>query len=606
MDDSAGTALALTPPGTFLLLAAKMIVEKLAPLSLLAALKHPLAAGGMAAVEMRARVRELEQAVLRGPRPAPGIAGLRAALEGSGDSHGLLSWLAKLECLLAPAMEVFDRASTDLSDLIAAHVTLAEGLATDTEHSGDQHLWHGVAGEAAAQLFAELRNADLASLRLDGASYLQLLETLLQTVTVRPPYSRHPRIAILGPLEARLQHAEVMVLGGLNEGCWPSETDTGPWLSRPMRRQLGLPDPERKIGLGAHDFLHLAAQPRVILTRATRVAGTPSVPSRWLLRLDAVLQAAGLERERLLEPKTPWQGWAGLLDNPERIVPCDQPAPRPPVSVRPRRLSVTKIETWMRDPYGLYASEILKLKALEPIDADPDAATQGTLIHRALEAFIRRFPDHLPAEAERELIKIGAEIFEEVRDRPGIHAIWWPRFLRIAHWFIDEDRKRREARTRPLGEVKGSHELENGFVLYAQADRIDIQADGSLVVLDYKTGQIPEPTDIHTGLAPQLPLEAAIAEQGGFAGVPGTAVTALEFWQLTGRTPAGIVTTVSKYTHNTPHQALAGLAKLVAAFANPATPYIAINHLSKRPRFNDFEHLERLHEWAGDIEEEQR
>ncbi len=606
VDDSAGMPLALTPPGTFLLLAAKMVVEQFAPLSLLAALKHPLAAGGAATVVMRMRVRELERSVLRGPRPAPGIAGLRVALESRGDRYGLLPWLAALERSLSPAIRVFDQATADLSELIDAHIGLAEGLASSAEESGDHRLWSGAAGEATAQLFAELRNAGITSLSLDAASYLQLVEILLQSMALRPPHNRHPRIAILGPLEARLQHADVMVLGGLNEGSWPSETDTGPWLSRPMRRQLGLPDPERKIGLGAHDFLHLTAQPRVILTRATRVAGTPSVPSRWLLRLDAVLRAAGLDGERLLASQQPWLRWAGLLDNPQRIVPCDQPAPRPPVSVRPRRLSVTKIETWMRDPYGLYASEILKLKALEPIDADPDAATQGTLIHRALEAFTRRYPDQLPIEAERELIRIGEEVFAEVRDRPGIHAIWWPRFLRIAEWFIGEDRKRRQAKARPLGEVRGSHKLANGFVLYAKADRIDIRRDGSLVVLDYKTGQVPKEPDIHAGLAPQLPLEAAIAEQGGFQGVPSNAVQALEFWQLTGRMPAGIVTSLSKYTPETAALALAGLTQLVTAFDDPETPYVAINHLRERPRFNDFEHLERLHEWAGDLEEEQR
>src|SRR3546814_14486973 len=88
---------------------------------------------------------------------------------------------------------------------------------------------------------------------------------------VRPRYGLHPRVAILGPLEARLQHAELLVLGGLNEGTWPAAATPGPWLSRPMQAAFGLPLPERGIGLAAHDFYQAFCAPPVYLTRADTV-----------------------------------------------------------------------------------------------------------------------------------------------------------------------------------------------------------------------------------------------------------------------------------------------------------------------------------------------
>ncbi len=620
VDDSAGTPLADTPLGAFLRLTAETLAEGLSPLGLLAALKHPLAAGGLAPVEFRRRVRALERLVLRGARPAPGFAGLKAALRAAcadkkgraagadkalraaGADKALRAWLKNLETLCAPLVKALGGARS-LGETIDAHIAVLEALAATHEETGPERLWAGDAGEAMAAFLAELRDAAAAAPGLAGktmgARYPALLSALLEGQAVRPRYGRHPRLAIWGPLEARLQHADLIVLGGLNEGAWPAEVDPGPWLSRPMRAAFGLPAPERRIGLAAHDFAQAFCAPSVVLTRAIRVDGTPTVPSRWLLRLEAFLGTFAQRPNLSADARSPL-AWAEALDRPVRPIETGPPAPRPPLSARPRRLSVTAVETWMRDPYDLYARRILELKALDPIDADPGAAQLGTLVHGALESYLRAYPDGPPDDPEAALIACGRAIFEAEATPPGIRAFWWPRYKRIASWFAARERGTTGAGRR-FAEVVGRLTMAapgGEFVLTAKADRMDLDG-GGLTILDYKTGVLPKAKEIDFGFSPQLPLEAAIAAAGGFEAVPAGPVARLEYWRLTGAEPPGIVKPLSGDPVTRADDALAGLACLIAKFDDPETPYLARPRPRWAGRYSDYEHLARLKEWTS-------
>jgi len=595
IDDSAGVPLNKTPPGIFLRLVLDLARESLAPLPLLAALKHPLAAGGMAPEAFRALVRRLEIAALRGPRPAPGSAGLRAALESKHRDLG--AFIDRLEAALAPLLAVLTQAEAPVRTLVAAHIAAAEALAASAEESGAARLWCEAAGEAAAEFLAELLQAADSLPPLDGAGYQALFEALLAGPVVRPRFGRHPRLAIWGLLEARLQHADLLILGGLNEGVWPPQAESDPWLSRPMREEFGLPPPERRVGAAAHDFAQALGARSVVLTRATRVEGAPTVPSRWLLRLDTVLRAAGLEGR--LGAATEPLGWQAA----EHIA-VPPPEPRPPVAARPRKLSVTQVETWMRDPYAIYARVILRLAALEPIDADPGVAERGNFIHAALDNFVRAFPDALPADAERQLLTLGAAAFGAALDRPGVRAFWWPRFERIARWFVAFEGERRGSLHEIRSEIKGRLMLDGPagpFELTAKADRLDRQRDGGLVLIDYKTGLVPSAKDVELGFSPQLPLEAAIATGGGFAGVAAAPVAALEYWRLTGGDPPGEVIAPAKDGGGLQAlvaEALQGLSDLVARFDDAHTPYRAVPRPEKAPRYSDYAHLARVKEWS--------
>jgi ATP-dependent helicase/nuclease subunit B len=265
-------------------------------------------------------------------------------------------------------------------------------------------------------------------------------------------------------------------------------------------------------------------------------------------------------------------------------------------------IRVTEVELWRRDPYGIYARYILRLKSLDPLDAEPSAADRGIWIHRALERFVREFPHELPADALDRLLAIGRQEFGPQMNRPAVGAFWWPRFERIARWFVDNERERRPSLAAVLAEVKGKLQFAGsagGFTLTATADRIERGRDGRLTVIDYKTGAVPQPRDIEFGFAPQLPLEAAIAAAGGFTGVGAATVADLQFWRLSGGNPVAEIKDVKADPMESAAAALAGLQRLVAAFDLPDTAYQSVPDAEFAPRFSDYGHLARVKEWSA-------
>ncbi|MCA3262236.1 MAG: double-strand break repair protein AddB [Telmatospirillum sp.] len=595
VDDTAGLPLARTAPATLLRLAAHAANEEFAPVPLLALLKHPLVQLGQTRSAHLARTRSFERDHLRGPRPAPGLAGLQA--------------LEADNALLAALAAAFAEATTageTLPELLPAFLAAAEALARD--ETGQTRLWDGDAGEAAAAFAARLAEAADAFGPLKRRHFADFLDTVLATEAYRPPYGGHPRLAIRGTLEARLVAADRVVLGGLNEGVWPGEAREDPWLSRPMRKATGLPPPERQIGLAAHDFAQALAGADVVLSRARKAEGTPTLPARWLLRFEALVGKDNPQWQGLL-----WQpplGWARLLagsDEKGRML--AKPRPAPPVSVRPAKLAVTGIETLVRDPYAIYARYVLRLRPLDPIDADVDARDRGNMIHEALENFAKRFPGELPKLPEAELVEIGRQIFAKHLDRPAVAAFWWPRFVRIAEWFAALQTERQADGFRIAG-VECAGELDlGGFTLTARADRIDRGPDGRLVVIDYKTGSTRTAKQVLSGIAPQLPLTAAVAKAGAFAGIPAAAIGALVYAKLGGAKQAGDWQTVAPGKEIADadafaDEALARLRALLQRYGDPAQPYLS----RPRPQFvshaGDYDHLARWLEWSRDGDDE--
>ena len=594
IDDSAGLPLNRTPPGAFLRLILDLAESRLAPVPLLAALKHPLAGGGLAPAAFRDLARRLEQAI-RGPRPAPGFAGLAAALNGA--NQDLLRFVDRLQACLGGLPELLAADAVPLAPLAASHIEAAERLAATATESGSEHLWREAAGEVAARFCHELIDAARDFPPLSGRHYPALFDALAAGAVVRPAFGRHPRLAIWGLLEARLQQADLLVLGGLNEGGWPGPAEHDPWMSRQMRREFGIALPERAIGIAAHDFAQALGAPEVVLTRAARREGVPTVPSRWLLRLDTLLRAVGLDE--VLRPDEAVRHAVKLIDEAEDYKPLPPPEPRPPLAARPRTLSVTQIETWLRDPYAIYARHILALTPLEELDADPGRTELGTIIHRTLDEFVRTFPRELPANAESELLRIGREQFGPSLSRPGAWAFWWPRFERIARWLVAEEGAHRATVVQSLSECEGRwtlHSPGGPFTITAKADRIDRLADGGFLVVDYKTGSVPQPATVQAGFAPQLPLEGAILRDGGFGDVNGSA-TALEYWRLSGGRPAGERRAIDEGEPGALIDRVVGRVKaLIEWFDDPSTPYLAVPSPRWAPRFSDYRHLERIAE----------
>lgn len=609
VDDSAGEKLADTPPAAFLRLLATAVAEGLAPVALLSVLKHPLAAVGLAPAACRRAARALERR-LRGPAPPPGITGLRSALARGRESAEASDLLDRLEARLAPLLAVAAREQASPAEALRALLEAAEaGAETDAE-PGAARLWSREEGEALASHLAALGDALPILPAQPVATLPGLLEASMEGAVVRSRRAlrgregaEHPRIAILGLLEARLLAFDVVVLGGLAEGTWPSATDPGPWMSRPMRQALGLIAPEERVGQMAHDFSMLAcAAPTAILSCPRRRDGAPAVPARWLVRLEAFL--AG---HRTALTRHPAARWAALLDQPEGGPrPAQPPRPVPPVDVRPRKLSVTEIGTWLRDPYAIYAKHVLGLRALEPLEQDADAADYGVVVHKAVASFIAALPASYPEDAQDRLRDEMERALQARSLRPALAEWWRPRLARIAAWLAEMERKRREAKpgVHVAVEVKGEWRIPAAdFTLSGRADRIERCGDGTLAVLDYKTGTVPKGGDVELGYDAQLLLEAAMAEAGAFGPDLVGRASELAYWRLTGGFDAGEVKQLFK---NDPDAigaevaaAAARLVRLIAAFDDPTKPYFSQPIPGAAPRFSDYAQLARVFERPG-------
>jgi ATP-dependent helicase/nuclease subunit B len=608
IDDSAGMPLDQTPPGAFLLLTARLGVEGVTPVALLAALKHPFARNGQDQASFRDQVRALERACLRGPRLTGGFSGIlvelrRAYGRVAGDERRrqrlgkLIGFVEQLDQMTRPFLELAAAPAVELGALLRTHLEFAEALALP-EAGASSPLWAKEAGEAAAALCADLLDAADLEHRIAPAAYAAVLAQLMAARPVRAGAPRHPRLHIWGQLEARLQHADLLLLGSLNEGTWPALAEPGPWLNNSMRETLGLAPVERRIGLAAHDFVQAACASQVVLSRADKDAqGNPTVPCRWLVRLQALLTSIGIEHS----DGTGSGVWARELDDVPTARPEPRPAPTPPLRARPRELSVSDVGLWMKDPYDLYAKRILNLAPLEALEADPAALERGNIIHKALERFVRAYPDDLPSDAERRLLDVGRELFQQFSHRPQVMALWWPRFERVAAWVLEQERARRAGALEIKVEAKGLLRLEapaGEFRLKARADRLERHADGRITVIDYKTGLLPERTEVVSGRAPQLPLEAAMVEAGKFEDVGRAAVADLLYWQLRGDETGG-----EERSAATPDpaqlaaQAREGLSRLIAHYDRREAAYQA------RPRPDvpwrgDYDHLARRGEWT--------
>ncbi len=557
VDDSAGRPFAKTVPGAFLDLVVEVIAQDFAPAPLIALLKHPLTRLGHKVVDVRRATRALEIAAFRTSYLGTGLDSVDAALERaarevlSGERRGRavsrmrdVDWdnaralVRDLRVAFAPLTKLAMAGET-LAGAATAHLRTAEALARLPEPDAPNPLVEGEAGEAATTLFQGLLDANVPVLAIGRQDYPDLYRSLVANENVLTRSPVHPRIAIWGPMESRLQQPDVVILASLNEGTWPESADPGPWLNRPMRADIGLPSPEEAIGRSAHDFTSALGADRVYLTRAAKVDGVPTVPSRWLMRMTSLLE--GMELAQTLQPATPWLAWARARDAVAKHQPVAAPSPRPPVAMRPRKLSVTTIETWIANPYAIFAEYILGLEALDPLGKEPDAALKGKIIHAALGRFAIAHPEVLPRDIAATLMQYARQELCEYTAHPRVAAFWLPRLQRFADWFAEQEPQLREHTTRVAAEISGSRIIAapaGPFTLRARADRIDITPDG-LAIIDYKTGQPPTTKAVLSNASPQLPLEAAIALTGGFPDTPAAAVKSLSYIRVTGGEPPG-------------------------------------------------------------------
>lgn len=593
VDDSAGTPLSRAPAGTLLLAALEAGAQRFAPGALLALLKHPLAGPG----EGRARLNWLDEVrrldlALRGVRPAAGLKGIAARVKSppqgalaESERAQLAAWWKALRPRL-DALEALMAKPRALGDF-------ADGLRAFAEDISEGRAWEGAAGRAASETIAEMVQHGGLGLPIPPMDLPALFGAMLDDVAVRPPFGKHPRLAIYGLLEARLQRADLMILGGLNEGVWPGGDPFDPWIPPAIRRRLGLPETERAIGLAAHDFVLAAAAPQVLLTRARRDASAPTVASRFWLRLlafagDHVVWETGLP------------ALAAALDARETVPPAERPRPSPPTAERPKQISVTQVDRLLIDPYSFYAEKMLRLRPLDPLDADLSAAERGTIVHAVIEALLGVGTLHDTAAREAAIdTAIAAHA-----DQPLVAALWKPRIVRMLDWVSELMAARAAGGWGAVrSEVEGHFEV-SGVKLKGKADIVQMGPEG-LLIADFKTGAVPRQARLSDGLASQLGLLAWLAEEGALDG-PASRVVEVAYWKLSGGKEAGKETTSARHYKDAWADLPAFIETCRAAFREAVGEYLAGSRpfeAKVKPEYavhlQDYDHLARLAEWWG-------
>lgn len=612
-DDSAGQPLSLTPIGIYLRLVGEAVIENTMTAKF-ALMKYPFTACGMKRNEFRRKIEAIEKRL----RNSQGNCKINE------EQNRLL---ADFEERLRPLRELYENPAVSLQNMLITHIEVAESLADTNIKTGDKIIWQREDGQVAAKFFAEfigkskildkISKGNGVSLLVAANDYLPFLSAVMTEQNVRLRYGFHPRIKILGSIEARLNHYDTVIIGEMNEGIWPRSPNVDMWMSRPMKDTIGLPPSEKSIGVCAADFAHLLNADKVYLTRAQKVDGAPTDKSRWWLRFETVLEAIfGKKQPDTKEKKDkkeyyafiyqqPYSSWAKNLEScrtPEAIKP---PKPCPKIKYRPRKLSASKVETLMRDPYSIYAEYILKLKALNDLDQKKEACDFGNIVHEMLEEFNDKYNGkEYPDNAAELLMNLGLQKFSENNIGDEVKTFWKPRLKKMIDIVVKHEKECRPEILHIFNEVKGEIEFEGkegSFYVTGKADRINQNTDGSLCIIDYKTGEGRSSDSIENCISPQLPVEALIAQYAGYKKdcdppvkvAPGV-VSGLQYWALKGKEGA----LKADKSQNSVRNIKKALQDLIDDFDKESHAYVAKPIQGLQGQYDNYDHLSRFLEWA--------
>ena len=611
IDDSAGESLALSKIGHYLILLARLVQSRNEITDLVTLAAHPFCSAGMERQKFRQDFDKINKRHLRGTLSVSTLEELITSLkEASPEQAGFLS--DHLQAILAPLQKLSEASMISLAKAASCLGQVAEALAShslsqDTEAEAVHALWSGPEGEGAANLLRELSSYGH-DFEIRPSQLADSLLSLMSAVEVRKPYQRQSRIAILGAVESRMLSADLVILSGLNEGVWPPKPNQDLWMNQSMAAAIGLPHRQWRIALSAHDFLMAAAQKQVIITRARRQNDRPTLPSRWLTRMDAVMKAAKIED--LIKPRLP-DDIAAILAYQRQVTaqPIQPPEPKPPVANRPDKISATQFDRLIADPYGIYADKILGLRKLQPVNEAPGPLLKGNLFHAAFQHFIAAYPDGLLKPAMKDkLLEMAKPLFAPYMHHYEVAHFWWPQLESLAGWLMDYDNRLREKTAKSFVETKGEVVFQAGgraITFMAKADRIVVSAEGEAHIIDYKTGSVPSKKSVKQGRSTQMLVEAALLEKGGFSQIGNAFAAHLEYWKLRGRgTPITEITDVSQKELDI-EDVFEAMCQLALRFEDEDMAYWAEPDPRQKLAYSDYRHLARIKEWrTGEADNE--
>jgi ATP-dependent helicase/nuclease subunit B len=604
---SSGTPLPRTPPGSFLLILARWARDPGDPVRLLAVLKHPLASLGRTQAELARMVSAMEREALRGPRRHRTLTDLAARLETPSDKNQrpqpeAAQLIRDLDALHAPLGAALNNETIDGAAAAEAIGRLAEAIASGA------HVWAGKPGAMAAQFIAQLSELSTGMGKIQSADFPDFAEAVIHRMIAAPDAPEHPRIAIWGPLEARLQRRDRMILASLNEGSWPKPAAADAFLNRTLRKQLGLPDPDERVGLSAHDFAQMANAPEVILLRARRVDDKPAVASRWLWRLRTLVAGGLGGREKAEDALRPAENsdpliWAHAIRHVANVTSAPAPAPTPPVDKRAlHKFSPSRVVTLIRDPYADYARRILRLEPLRRVAEDIDARERGTAVHLAVETFEKK-------SNTRTIDDLIVTSLNEAGAAPELIELEKPLWIRAGdaylRWSKQRDGHRVDFDTEEEAAITFASSIGQ-VELKAKADRVEKLSDGTLAIVDFKTGQPKSAAQVERGLEPQLALEAAIAARSAFGKIGPAPSSELIYFRMSlsaqtmSEKNGQPLEFESGDTMHIAEAALKGLQDLIEQYADPAQPYYSKPRVEFAWSVSDYDRLARRAEWTTD------
>ncbi|RCL02277.1 MAG: ATP-dependent helicase/nuclease subunit B [Candidatus Tokpelaia sp. JSC189] len=619
-DDSSGAPLLESEPTALIRLLLACIFEPGDPVSLLSLLKHPLVQLGQKRAKFCKQVEYFELFCLRGGTGRVSLSMvdcfIAERLQKLTDQDRAFSRKPD-PAIIADTIQLGQQLTTATAPLhalaqIAVPVSVAEAIAATIEcfenfgrdeNGSLQYLYACEAGQSLMQFLHDLV-ADRSGLEFSALEWPKIFESLIAGESVQLQQGGHPRLHIWGAIEARLQTVDTIVIGGLNEGTWPTTARNDPFMSRTMKKIVGLEPPERRIGLSAHDFQMALGMDHVILTRSLRLDNAPSIPSRWLQRLETVLRPE--DRSSMRARGYIYLNWAQKLDEATDVDFITRPCPTPPVNQRPRHFSVIEIETLRRDPYAIYARKILRLNPLDPLIRDPSATERGTLYHNIVAAFTTSGIEPKAPDAQSHLLKIARMEFDKLQLPLDIEAIWWPRFLilvpQFLQWEANLGKRQRLAEITASPVVIGNTEVE----LSGRADRIDLISYQHAEIIDFKTGSTPSVKQAAKLMAPQLALEGALLSRSAFADCGARTPSDLLYIRLTQKgkvKPQSILKAAGKTAVDLAEEAWMRLNELVKHYQYPENGYLSHALLPTVNYKGDYDHLARVWEWSSGITE---
>jgi double-strand break repair protein AddB len=600
-DDSAGTPLQLSPPGRLLRHIAGLFVRQLDAEALLTLLKHPLTHAGSDRNEHQLFVALLETQIRRDGLPYPDPTNLsrmcQKITKGMKEPSAFTEWVGWIAKTFTNLEQSED---AHLTYWVDTHFQLAQRIVAGSNSDDPSELWNRPAGKEARKIFDELTEEAEHGSDMNASDYADLIGALLATGEVRDRDAPHPQVMIWGTLEARVQGADLVILGGLNDGTWPETPPPDPWLNRKMRAEAGMLLPERRIGLSAHDYQQAIGAPEVWLTRAIRSDEAETVPSRWLNRLGNLMnglpQPEGATAWTAMRDRGAyWIGQTRALEEITRVPPAPRPSPRPPLAARFDALSVTEIKRLIRDPYAIYAKHTLGLRRMNPLVQSPDAPVRGIILHEVMEQFIKSTVSQPDLLTKDHLMQIARDVLAIEAPWPAARVMWLARIERIADWFIEREANRQTYAQPVAFEARGTHRFADlGFTLTGYADRIDKTEHGDALIYDYKTGTPPNKKE-QQFFDKQLLLEAAMVEEGGFDSA-GIAPVAQATFIGVGAKPVEIAAPLDD---EPPREVLAGLHALISSYLSDAQGFTSRRIVQTEAASGDYDQLARFGEWDG-------